>query len=507
MDELLNDPTLVDPDAEKESQYAWDEEFQRHVVALLTCDRQFLLQSLDLVRPGYFTHKAHQKICSVVFNFFKQYRTLPRKEFIVQEIKTDLKDNKNLPYFLAELNVVTDYFRPGLEARDYLQNKIVCFAKIQAVKAAFHESLKEIGKAPESDKTWDKVYNLMRDAMTTQQNFEIGIDYFHSAKDRYAAKKEEDVNLDRFITGLTKIDEQVSGGGYIKGEIISVVAGSGVGKSVMLACITAANVLRGKRGVYISLELAERKIADRFDAIFTGFPVQQLMDHELAIINRLDILEGVWRPEKGIGALLIKQFPSGTASVNTIRAYISQLKFRGYEPDFVIVDYIGEMAPIPGLPTYESREMLVKQLRAMGDPSEENLFVAVAMQPNRDYKNEKKGGGERGRIDDNNLGDSYGQIRPLDGCFSLNQNDTEKELGIGRGYVIKQRDGESRYQFHLEFNKQNLRITELAKESYRARLNVRKEQVNEETLIDSVKDGFVPNEWKEQCETPVDEED
>jgi hypothetical protein len=76
------------------------------------------------------------------------------------------------------------------------------------------------------------------------------------------------------------------------------------------------------------------------------------------------------------------------------------------------------------------------------------------MQPNRDAKRDGKGG-ERHRIDDEHLADAYGQIRPLDGCISLNQNDNEKLLGIGRGYVIKQRDGKSRYQIYLRFDKEN----------------------------------------------------
>ncbi len=272
-EELLNDPTLADPDGEEESRYSWDEDFQRHVLALLVADRQFLLQSLDLIRPSYFTSRAHQKICSIVFTFFKKYHVLPRKDFIGQELKSDpgLKENKSLPYFLAELNVVCDYFKPGLEAREYLQDKITYFAKIQAVKQAFQDSLKEISKDPESEATWEKVYDKMRGAMTIHQNFEVGIDYFNTIRERYVAKALEDEEQDRFITGLyEKIDKEITGGGYIRGEIISVVAGSGVGKSVMLACITAANLLRNKKGVYISLELAERKVADRFDAIRNG---------------------------------------------------------------------------------------------------------------------------------------------------------------------------------------------------------------------------------------------
>jgi KaiC/GvpD/RAD55 family RecA-like ATPase len=488
-DPFIDDPTLVDPDGEGDTKYSWDEEFQRHIAALLIADRQFLLQSLDLVRSSYFTNKAHSKVVGIAFEFFKKYRILPRKDFIINELKSELKDNKALPYYLGEVNVLFEYFQPGMEAREYLQDKITYFAKIQSLKKAFHDSLTMIDKAPESEDTWNKIYDKMREAMTTHQNFEIGIDYFKSIKDRYAKKEEEDQDKERFILGLDGIDLEVAGGGYCRGEIVSIVAGSGVGKSVMLANIAATNVLRGKKGVYISLELAEEKVADRLDAIFTGFPVQNLCANKDDIFKKLTGFSSVQYAGE-IWPLVIKQFPAGTATINTIRAYISQLRFHGFDPDFVIVDYVGEMANHPDMKTYESREKLVRELRALA--TEENIFVATAMQPNRDAK--KEGKGERHRIDDEHLADAFGQIRPLDGCVSLNQNDNEKLLGIGRGYVIKQRDGKSRYQIYLKFDKETLRITEITREEYKAKLNAQKEVVSEETKVDMVVEHWKPSD-------------
>ena len=484
----FEDPTLADPDLEEDVKYGWDEEFQRHIIALVMCDKQFLLQSLDLIKPAYFTNKAHQKAASLVFEFFKKYKLLPKKDFIIQEIKTDLKDNKALGYYVGEVNTIYDYFQPGLDAREYLQDKISCFAKIQAVKLAFHNSLKEIDRSPEAEETWAKVYEMMREAMTVHQNFEVGLDYFKTIKDRYENMITDEEDKERFVTGLESIDKNINGGGYGRGEIISFVAGSGVGKSVMLACLAASNLLRGKKGVYISLELAEEKVADRMDAILTGFPVQNLYGHRESIFEDLAQLKGVDYEDKM--PFVIKQFPAGTATVNTIRAYISQLRFHGFNPDFVIVDYVGEMADIPGMKTYESREKTVRDLRALA--TEENVFVATAMQPNRGSKEVQKNQG--GRLDDEHLADSFGQIRPLDGCFSIMQNDGEKLLGIGRMYVIKQRDGLSRYQIYLSFNKQNLKITEVAQATYMTALNSHKESVADDVKMDHIIKPYEPED-------------
>lgn len=498
-DEFIDDPTLQDPDGENEVKYAWDEEFQRYIIALLLSDRSFLLQSLDLIKANYFTNRAHQKACSVVFKYFRQHRTLPPKAFIVQEIKTDLKDNKSLPAYLAEVNVVYDYFQPGLDTRDYLTQKIQYFAKMQAFRRAFHDGLKLLDENPESEENWQQIYTKIESVITTSANFEHGTDYFKSTRDRYLRMLEDEETRERFVLGLPHIDNEIKGGGYSRGEIFSVVAGSGVGKSVLLACIAATNLLRGKKGVYITLELAESKVAERMDAILTGFPIQNLYSHKDEIFERLEALEQV---DQDNMPLVIKQFPAGTATINTVRAYLAQLKIRNYNPDFLILDYIGEMADIPGMKTYESREKTVRDLRGMA--MEENIFVATAMQPNRDSK--KEASGEQSRIDDQHLADAFGQIRPLDGCLSLNQNDNEKELGIGRGYVIKQRDGKSRYQIYLRFDKESLRITEMTQEAYRSLMSSRKDRVSEDVKFDMVDRIIAPfDEGHDPC-PPIDDD-
>lgn len=309
----------------------------------------------------------------------------------------------------------------------------------------------------------------------------------------------DEEDKERFVTGLESIDKSINGGGYGRGEIISFVAGSGVGKSVMLACLAATNLLRGKKGVYISLELAEQKVADRMDAILTGFPVQNLYGHRESIFEELANLKGVDYESKM--PFVVKQFPAGTATVNTIRAYVSQLRFHGFDPDFLIVDYVGEMADMPGMKTYESREKTVRDLRALA--TEENVFVATAMQPNRGSKEVQKNQG--GRLDDEHLADSFGQIRPLDGCFSIMQNDAEKLLGIGRMYVIKQRDGQSRFQIFLSFNKENLKITETSQATYMDKLNSHKEKVVDDVKMDHIIKPFAPED--DEILPAVDDDD
>jgi len=486
----LDDPTLADPDAESEARYDWDEDFQRHIISMLLLDRQFLLQGMDLVKSTYFTNRVHVKACEVLFKYFERYKSQPDRTIITQEIKDDLKGDKALPYYMGELNAIYDYFLPGMDARDYLTDKIAYFAKIQALRKAFNDSLEEVNKDPENPVTWDKVYHTLQQAMLVDRSFDIGTNYLKDAEPRYERMAEEEASGDVFPLGIPSVDQELKGGGYRRGQSIAIMADSGVGKSVMLACILAHNSLRDKKCLYISCENDEDEIADRLDAILTGAPIQKLYDYKEDVFDKLEGKVAVGQKDDGEpvyfdpeeSPIIIKKFPQKSADVNTIRAYLIQLKMRGFKPDMVVVDYVGEMKDYPGVKTYESREQLVDEMTGLA--SEEDFFMATALQPNRAGKEVQ----EAGHLSQDNIADSFGQMRPLFGCITLNQNDRESAIGVGRGWVEKQRNGRKHYQFYLNFDKNTLKITELGKETYKDRMSSHNEKVVAEVETDLIQD-------------------
>jgi len=472
MSEYFEDPELQDPDAGgDDAQFSWDEEFQRTIIALLITDRTFLLQSMDLVKPTYFTNKAHQKACSIVYEFFKKYRTTPDRTVLIQELKNETKEDKSQLYYLGEVNGLFDYFEPNLESREYFSDKIAYFAKMQALRMAFNKSLTLLGKDPEKEETWSKIYDMLRQAMNTDKNFEVGLEYFKSMKERYDRMNEDDENVEYFVTGYEGIDCEIKGGGYKRGEMIAVLAGSGIGKSVWMTNVTAANVIRGKKCLYIACGDANcDRVAERFDAVFSGLPVQCLYDVKDQIFDKI---EEVVQSRDDKNLLVVKWFPSNSADINTIRAYLYQAKFYGFHPDMIVVDYVGEMKAHSGMPTHESRELVVKELRGMA--GEEQMFLVTAMQPNRGSKEAQ----ETGMIEEEHLADSFGQIRPLDACFSLNQNKGEDAVKVGRMWVIKQRFGRKRYAIYLKFEPTTLRIYQIQHDTYKDLMSRKKSDVSE----------------------------
>lgn len=505
--DFFEDPTLADPDSATEARYNWDEEFQRHIISLLLCDKQFLLQSLDLVRPSYFTNRAHAKACSILFRHFVHYKAVPDKTILIQEMKQDLKDNKSLPYYIGEMNALYKYFKPGLDNRDYLLDKISYFAKIQGIRKAFNKSLKKIEEAPESEETWDTVYTLLQESMRIDRNFDLGTNYFQNMLARYD-RMDDDTNVkDVFPTGCPSVDEELKCGGYRRGELFAVCADSGVGKSVFLTCMTAVNLLRGHNGLYVSCEIDEAEIEERLDAIVTGLPIQYLNDHKSDVFDMLEGRKPIMRegqphffhPENTRNSLLVKQFPAGQLTVNMLQAYLSQIQFHGYKPDFVIVDYIGEMKEMFGKKTYESMECIARDLRGLAKT--ENVFMATALQPNRSAKDAQ----EHGHIGQQHLADAFGVMRPLDGCIMLNQNDRESKARIGRGWVEKSRKSRKHYFFHLEFDPANLQIREISLMDYKDRLNkirdvvaadIEHDQIHGSGKLDSNKVQKAKKNWK-----------
>jgi hypothetical protein len=412
---------------------------------------------------------------------FEHDKCKPADWIIAQDLSEKLKERDRTIqlHYLAELRSVYDYYTPGVESREYLIDKVTYFAKVQAVKMAFHASLEKMQEAPEDEKTWSFVYEKMRQAMLVDRSYEPGIEYFLNIEEMFKRMDNVFEGKDRFTSGFPAIDNALTGGGLFAGQIGSWIGLPGTGKSLALVKAAVENVKLGHKVLYITLEMDELGITQRFTSQFAKKDINNLREMKDEI---KETIEEFKKDKSDPNLLHVKQFPGGQLDVNGVRAYMAQLELRGWTPAILIVDYVGEMKDDPTVKKYESAYRILRDLRGFGVEKGHCTFTCV--QPNQSAAKLEIGQ----FIDESNIGTSFDQFKPLDAFWSINQQVLEKDAEVGRVFVIKHRNGRSRFAFKIGFDYKigTLDMFEISKDKYREQMNLVQEKKAGEVTMDNV---------------------
>lgn len=464
---------------ENKAKFTWDDTFQRQLLGILLTDSFMLIQAIDKVKPEYFSNESHVNICKILFKHFESRKAIPEKWILQEELRelTKTRDQSIQLFYLSELNSLYDYYVPGLDTREYLIDKITYFAKVQAIKIAFHQSLEKLQEAPEDERTWNFVYEQMRNAMLIDRNYEPGLEYFNNLDEIFARLQQVEEGKNRFTTGFAPIDEALTGGGMFAGQLGSWIGLPGTGKSLALVKAAVANVLLGHKVFYLTLEMDEVGIAARFTSQFAKLDINNLIGVKDQVYKTIEEFKKNWEDSN---LLHIKQFPGGSIDVNGIRSYVAQLELRKWKPDLIIIDYVGEMRDDPGLKKYESAYRILRDLRGFG--VEKNHCTLTCVQPNQSAAKLEIGH----FIDESNIGTSFDQYKPLDAMWSLNQQVVEKDAGVGRVFVIKHRNGKSRFAFKIGYDYElgTLDVFAISNDSYREKVNLIQQKKSEDVSMD-----------------------
>ena len=192
----------------------------------------------------------------------------------------------------------------------------------------------------------------------------------------------------------------------------------------------------GKTVVHYSFELSEVLVGKRYDANLTNISVNDLLDNKQHV---KDFYE-----DNELGNLIIKYYPTRTASVNTIRNHLEKLKFRGHIPSVVIIDYADVMRSTKAYEALRHELMLIyEELRQLA--GDFNVPVWTASQSNRAGANADMVGLE-------NMGEAYGKAQVSDFVLGLSRKPEEKDKGYGRLFVAKNRSGRDGMQFHVKID-------------------------------------------------------
>ena len=385
-------------------------------------NQSFLEQIHDILDEKHYDSDSLKWIVKECKKYYDEYRKCITLD--VFKVKTSEVENDILKTSIVEN--LKEVFR-HLESPDleYIQDRTIEFFKNQTLKSAIIQSVDIM----ESKGDFEQIKRLVDDALNAGTERNIGHEYIEHIEDRYSETARTTVP-----TGWDVIDD-LTQGGLGGGELGVIVAPAGVGKTWVLAAIGANSMKKGRHIVHYTLELNEAYVGLRYDSIFTGVANQNLKYHKDDVQSEMDKLKG---------DLVIKYYPTKSASVNTLSAHLKRLTTLGTKVDMVVVDYADILKDTGG--AREVRHALgniYEDLRGMA--GEFQIPVWTASQANRSALDEDV-------IEATKVSESYQKIMTADFVMSLSRKVEDKIGNTGRFHVIKNRFGPDGITFPAKVN-------------------------------------------------------
>ena len=396
--------------ADKNTFQLYGHSFQSKIIALLLTDKSYIEQIQDILEPKYFDNKANQWLVKNIKEYFHKYKAIPTMEALKITFG-DIEDDVYKSTIVEALREANKYSEAS--DKDFVKEKSIVFCKNQHLKEAITKSVDLLQTGE-----YDTIKLIIDDAMKAGTERDIGHEYLTEIEERYSESARTTTP-----TGWDTVDDLMQGG-LGQGELGVIVAPAGVGKTWVLAAIGANAMKRGKHIVHYTLELNEAYVGLRYDSIFTGIANQNLKYHKDDVQSEMEKLKG---------DLVIKYYPTKTASVNTISAHLKRIINLGTEVDMVVVDY-GDILK----DTANAREVrhalgnIYEDLRGLA--GEFQIPIWTASQANRSALDEDV-------IEATKVSESYQKVMTADFVMSLSRKVEDKIGNTGRFHVIKNRFG------------------------------------------------------------------
>ncbi len=409
--------------------------FQEKLVKTILFDRNFANQMEEVLDTNYLELKYLQVFVDLMFQH-KQSYPHPTYEAMVSVVRTQTEDYsdsiiKQVIDFMARIKSNTI----GDEDEEYVKEKSLDFCKKQKLKEAILKSVDLL-----QSQSFDQIQKVINEAMNLGADNDHGHDYHKDVLDRFEMKMRNPVS-----THWDEIDD-ITKGGLGKRELGVVVAPTGAGKSMALAHLGAMAVVKGKTVVHYTLELADTVVGQRYDSCITGIELKNLMSMKDSIVMAVEHIPG---------QLIIKEYPTKSASTRTISTHLEKLKQKGINPDMIIVDYADLLKPTAsGFKTQELRHSLgntYEELRGIGQVWD--IPVWTASQTNRSGLNAEV-------ITMEAISEAFSKCFVADFICSISRTVEDKTENKGRMFVAKNRNGIDGIVYPMEIDtaKVHLRV-------------------------------------------------
>jgi len=418
------------------SQYG--KSFQEKIFQGLLTDHRWAAQMYEVMKSDFFDVKYLTYLNNKYFLYYEKYKSFPTLPLLVTIIRDDLGDSSDV---ILRDQIVEFLYRmkmnPNMGDIDYVKDKSLDFCKRQAFKEALEKAVELI----QTDK-FDSVLELMKEAVSVGIPHSTGHDFFEDADARFVK-----INRQVCPTGLSRLDaKDILNGGLGRGEIGVITANTGVGKSHFLVALGAAAMKVGKNVLHYTYELSELAVGLRYDSHICKIPSNDIQDRKDDVTNRY---------KKGdLGRLIIKEYPTGSASVITIRNHIEKLMLRGFVPSVLIIDYADIMRSTRSYDSLRHElKLIYEELRNLA--MDLNIPIWTASQANRESANSDIVGLE-------NMSEAYGKAMVADVVISLSRKPMEKASGVGRLFIAKNRAGKDGLVFpvHIDTARSIIKIAD-----------------------------------------------
>ena len=330
---------------------------------------------VPFINKDYFEEFHEKIIFEEVCTFIVKYNSLPTKETLIieSEKRTDITED-----VFAKIRDCVGLLNDTPNDLQWLLDTTEKWCRDRAIYLAFVESI-SIADGDNSKKNPDAIPSILSDALAVSFDNQVGHDYLEDYEERYESYHREEDKIPFDLDYFNKITK----GGLPNKTLNVALAGTGVGKSLFMCHLAASTLLQGKNVLYITLEMAEEKIAERIDANLLNVPIQDIVNLPQQIFEK----KVTNLAKKTQGSLIIKEYPTASAHSGHSKALLSELALKkSFKPDIIFVDYLNICASSRykangNVNSYSYIKAIAEELRGLA--VEANLPIVSATQTTR----------------------------------------------------------------------------------------------------------------------------
>ena len=338
-------------------------------------NEDYLRKVVPFLKSEYFQESNQKIVYDEIFNFVTQYNEVPTKEILSIEVEKRSDINESSFKEVAQLISCLDDSPVELE---WLLDTTEKWCRDRAIYLALLESI-SIADGDSEQKTADAIPSILSDALAVSFDNHVGHDYLIDYAERYDSYNKKETRIEFDLEYFNKITK----GGLPNKTLNIALAGTGVGKSLFMCHVASSVLLQGRNVLYITLEMAEEKIAERIDANLLNINIQEIADlPKVMFDNKVTSLA-----KKTQGTLIIKEYPTASAHSGHFKSLLSELALKkSFKPDIIFIDYLNICASSRyrgnlSVNSYSYIKAIAEELRGLA--VESNVPIVSATQTTR----------------------------------------------------------------------------------------------------------------------------